>query len=1055
MTTHPWRAALTRWGDTLYRLALLLTNDRAAAERATIQAFTESFATPSDDTEAAIYTALLRARPGRRRLFSRRALPRSLDRIAPLDRGLLGLWLLRDIDGPRLMAISGLTADALLSRLTTAITPLLEADDPASAEPTAQAALAGWLRRRLGLAAATQPSGTYDAALTGDWQAAIDSLRHTLREAVGRQHLPQACLETIEERLLEPRDEIAGNWWRQRAAWIGALAIVLSMLWMIKPWQQGSGESTAAALTSRELIQETLDAWTTTPVSGTLHRQVIATDPRMQRTPLTIDVWLAADTPQHRIEVRNKTTLVEWQIGNGTNRLQYAAEPAFSSCDWAVESGALDRRARTFDVPGEQQTTVRDARLIRGAYGQGYLALQEALAAPDLRSFGTRVENKTLLLVLGYTDRRSTPERKLLLWIDPATKKLHAVREIAEAGAQADARDLWRLQLDQATLTGISNAPPAWPRATSERTALLDPTCPALDPEHVVGLRTFVGSEWPRWQQWHLPAPTPAGITRAVLLSRSDITADSFNQDVTAVFIGPNRWLTLRSEPRDASHTNAIQHGRWRVVLDERSGLWSGSACRHFADSRSGFCVPAVTIAARGWTRDELLAMIDSLKPISGQTWRDLNKLFLEPQPLSAETQGVLEQSLLAIEQLKGQTLHSIAERSMSVDLGRPAWNDPYHLPLDLVAPDTTFQEQWLVYSGAEVAQFRDVLQARDGSVLYAQVSDSDEYAVYFMNSGTAWRGQLSAFRGWRPFAQSPGEHLLLLFLANNGQTTVVEREDTLLLEQPIERIVSDGEAYIQTFSGSPIATAWSNDLSPQRFIQRLWLDRATHLPSRAAIVHLGEQGQETEIIAVTIRSMERREAPPDDLALPPQPDDTFTFSIEEDRPALLLKGSLDLTPPDRTLVWPGSDDMQVTQDNPLNPAVYTAADRATRVQEALYSTFARLDTTELIRATTYRWSSVDRAVIVRQGSSALLRHMLRHQVAFSSGQTLTWKSSEALSASIAGEQRTVWLLEAETMTALVFEVDDLLVHVSGPDAATLKSAVLPQLSKLEWSPVE
>ena len=46
MTAYPWRAALTRWGDTLFKFALLLTDDRTAAERATIQAFTRSFTTP-------------------------------------------------------------------------------------------------------------------------------------------------------------------------------------------------------------------------------------------------------------------------------------------------------------------------------------------------------------------------------------------------------------------------------------------------------------------------------------------------------------------------------------------------------------------------------------------------------------------------------------------------------------------------------------------------------------------------------------------------------------------------------------------------------------------------------------------------------------------------------------------------------------------------------------------------------------------------------------------------------------------------------------------------
>jgi hypothetical protein len=67
-------------------------------------------------------------------------------------------------------------------------------------------------------------------------------------------------------------------------------------------------------------------------------------------------------------------------------------------------------------------------------------------------------------------------------------------------------------------------------------------------------------------------------------------------------------------------------------------------------------------------------------------------------------------------------------------------------------------------------------------------------------------------------------------------------------------------------------------------------------------------------------------------------------------------------------------------------------------------------------------------------------------------GREQVWTSSKSFSAPIAGEQRTVWLLTTPLSAALVFEIDDLLVHVSGPDAQTLERVTLPELSKLEWS---
>ena len=51
----------------------------------------------------------------------------------------------------------------------------------------------------------------------------------------------------------------------------------------------------------------------------------------------------------------------------------------------------------------------------------------------------------------------------------------------------------------------------------------------------------------------------------------------------------------------------------------------------------------------------------------------------------------------------------------------------------------------------------------------------------------------------------------------------------------------------------------------------------------------------------------------------------------------------------------------------------------------------------------------------------------------------------------VAGQQRTAWLLQSDLMTVLVVEVDDLLLHISTPDAAYLKGPLLAELSKLEW----
>jgi hypothetical protein len=96
-----------------------------------------------------------------------------------------------------------------------------------------------------------------------------------------------------------------------------------------------------------------------------------------------------------------------------------------------------------------------------------------------------------------------------------------------------------------------------------------------------------------------------------------------------------------------------------------------------------------------------------------------------------------------------------------------------------------------------------------------------------------------------------------------------------------------------------------------------------------------------------------------------------------------------------------------------------------------------------------------DWRVTIRQGPRAFLRHNLRHNTANAGEAQGLWLSSKPLKATIAGQQHTAWLLESASSTALVVEVDDLLLHITSPDTAYLEGSVLAELSKLEWEQVE
>lgn len=1058
MTTYPWRAALTRWGDPLFRLALLLTDDRTAAERATIQAFTRSFTKPSEDPETALYAALLQYKLSRRNPLRRRSLPRVLDRIAPPDRVLLGAWLLRDIDGPRLLAIAGQPAEIVLPRLAAAIEPFLDIEDTTAADPDSRQMFEHWLRRRLGLAPSTPIEMTsVDRAQSNEWQAALDELRQTLREVVNKQHLPTTCVEQIEIEMLDPHADEQRRWWQQRAALIGAAAVVLALVWIVKPWQQGLSGPAAAALTSKELVQKTLDGWTTTPVTGTVHLKVVAIEPNLGQRPLTTDVWLTAESAQHRVEVRNGNSLIEWQIGDDKHSLSYAAFPRSSSCDWAIETSVLDQTTRIFSLSAEQQRAARDAALTRGAYGQGYQALQSALSAPDLRSFGTRIEGKTTLLVLGFTDRRSTPERKLLLWIDPDKHTLHAVREVADAGGQSNAHDLWRLQSSEALETRISAVPPSWPGQKLRRERLLDPRCPGLDPDHILSLRSFLSSRWWGFQQWHLPAEPPKDTKFAALVTPSFAPAGILDSNlVSAVFVGDDRWLQIQMVPRDSSPTTGIDRGGWRVRFDQESATLRGSACRRFTDTRSGFCVPSITFRAQGWTQEELLALIESLRPLDGEAWLQYSDLFLDPQPLTAEVQAVARQSIAAIQQLKQGALYSIAEERARVDPDQPRYDDPYHIPLELVYPDRAIHEQWLAFDNAQVARFRILTRHAQGELLSTQINDGKQYSEYHLPTSTLWRTSTQGLDGIAPRATWIGEELLFSLIASQGPVTARQDDGGWLLERAFTEQPNQDGWFDDRYISIANVRAWIEDLTDREFIQRIWIDSKTSLPLKTAIIQHDAQGNEIEILAIEISVQPQSEPLADQtFSLPNMPPDTITFQSDSSSQETIVEDSLPSAPPARVLVWNGNGVEVVRQLGTFNQEIFAAQDRTSTIYGAISVPLTRLDESGLIQATRYRMQTSDESVVLRQGPRNILRYNVRTQgpLGLSGDRDQNQTPSKALSAMIAGEQRTVWLLETNTQAMLVFEIDDLLVHILGPDAELLEQSVLPALSRLEWAP--
>jgi len=1038
MTSQAQRAQVARWGTPIFRLALLLTGERSAAEEATATAFAQTRDVPAAELESALYAALIRQyRPHRRQLphWLRRsrsaALSGILLRLDPLDRLLLALWLLQGVHGEQLATLANSSLGGLATRFATIFKRFLDADDPIQTEPGAVEAFIAWLEQQLGPGKlSVDPAASHERLNTRiEWQATVDELRQLLRRAVERHHLPLPVVDTlIAETMTEPTAETSA-WWQQRYAWIGAIVVSVGVLLflLVRP---GSDALTSASqgASADEIVQQVLDTWNTEPISGTVHRRVWAVDRQSQQPAAsTTDVWMAGGSAAHRVEVRRDKRLVEWQIGNGTNRLDYAADPRFIGCRWGPGIGLFERQALTFTTTQVQQTAAREIRLTQGGYGVGYEALQAALTADDLRSFGTRIEDKTALLTLGYTNQRTSPPSQMLLRIDPLTKELQNVQQLALGGGQATAKDIWRLELVEQVVGGVSLVKPQWPGVVQVRDRVFDLGCLALHPNRIVSLRRMVNMPW----GWQLPKTMPPNTTAAAIIS-SSASSDLVGVDsgTRAIFIGPGRWLSIGNYFQSALPANSEQHGVWSVSLNENADSVFGIACQNLDDQNR--CAPSLAFAARGWTRTELLALVDTLRPVDTQLWRTLDNAFLDSQPLPSLVQQTLMQSLAELD-AQGDKLYIATEERMRTEPSQPVWNDPYYVPEAELFPPVSLQEEWII-SDSNGLRYKQQRTTPDKILLSVETRNGDRVERYDRGIGSAyiWNEQPNAW--WYGVEQSTAERMITSLLSYAQPITLTDQGDTLLLEQ-LTLVPGANSALRPPFP-------WIDDLLFGQYWQRLWLSQTTKLPQRLELVHVDEAGRETMLQSRTITALQQLATlpPANFFALPSLPDEVLRFENGVIQLTPATRSVLEPQPLSRALMWPAGSGPVVQEDQ-------NTADASLSLHIGTDFNPGQIP----LKATTYQMPPGDWRVTIRQGPRDLLRYMLRYNRPLPGFLPDTRIDSKAVPVTIAGEQRTAWLLRNTRSTVLVVEVDEVLLHITSPDTGYLEGTIAERLAKLEW----
>jgi hypothetical protein len=232
----------------------------------------------------------------------------------------------------------------------------------------------------------------------------------------------------------------------------------------------------------------------------------------------------------------------------------------------------------------------------------------------------------------------------------------------------------------------------------------------------------------------------------------------------------------------------------------------------------------------------------------------------------------------------------------------------------------------------------------------------------------------------------------------------------------------------------------------------RLVLDGADRRPLEAALVAEIAPGEAVTLLETTVAAGLDATG---SFELPPVAPDTLTITEGTEGESVALSSpGMDLRLPARALSWPASEGVVIESDrnsSAQNPvAVGRPIDSAT-ILPNLASQIYLFDTT-LLKATRYRVAALGGTVTIRQGPRDFLRHVLRYQSQSMEDETHTWTASRPATLSIDGRSLTGWIIEHRFETALVVEVDDVLLYITASPGIALDGPLLDELGRLRWT---
>lgn len=830
--------AVQRYGDDIYRLAILLLGDERQAARTLIQAVRRMTLDGTPPDEPALIRALLAALPKEAARPPRRlpawAVPppaRSeaaalLAAIAHLPRQLrlvLGLAIGRAFEPRQLAAIVGGDEASAREQLRDALlllaphapieraSLLTETDPPADCRPT---------RAALALA---DPARMADPSIRGHlalcslcraadlaWSQLSASVEEILRGALRELRLPAQLLGDMQAAARAPGGE-ATSWLahpRTRIALVTlpVLLLIAFLVWpRSAPTPSGSTADLATAADPRTLVERASAQLYAPPAgqSGVWHAQYAIQwfFADGAAVLLNADQWLDPAGKRHRLQLVHHSGggPYEFELSDGTQSLWYAVSENYANSLYPFGAHGPNLRVR-FSASERERAEMLEARLGSGPWALPRNYLRQAASA-ELRTWGRqRDADGRLLQLVSFAGtsplalppdapEATTSRVTVLLTIDEASGQLREVRELfGESGSEQSARSTWRL-VSEETITDT----PAANRAFDQSTAwngvgtfammpqLRTPLLPLLDWPQLVS---------PAWlvQQGTsdilMPAQAPPGTAAAVLVNAGAAQGPENGYLLGSLsfgYVGPERQLflhTVLAGDQDFALSRADQLTVDRMTVRLQAMPAQGYRALILHPGSLPERPLTTSIVAQGYTRAEMIDVIRSLRPPSLAALRAQAALFVEQQPHDEAWQALLGALADPLQPLEGGARHfteQVYKRQSSLT---DPFADPYHAPPYGGWPATFVQENW-ARPTAEGDIVTTTTRDGNGRELGRQWRDPINSWDY-----DAVLGSLTSYPSWPPLLRLNEDQSLVLRLltcpgaiqrgTSNGANTVM-----------------------------------------------------------------------------------------------------------------------------------------------------------------------------------------------------------------------------------------------------------------------------------------